>query len=293
MSDEETTVEETVEASSDSLLEVDSESSVEESNEPVNESWKEGLKDEYKKSFEKFRDINGVAKSYNNMQRGFDSRLKVPDEDASDDEWNEYYTKQGRPDTHEGYEYKASEDMPEDVPWDEAKASEMLKLAHKIGLTKRQTNKLMKEIEASAVDIWEKAQESQTSNRIEEMEATREQIREDLGGGYKKFLSDASWALSHYADKDTANLIREVAGNNYGLMKMFAKIAKQNRPKEGVESSGADTTPTPNAVNEINAIRRDTSHQDHEAWRDRNHPKHREVQDRMRKLYAEVYPEDG
>ena len=78
----------------------------------------------------------------------------------------------------------------------------------------------MKEIEASAVDVWEKAQEANTSNRVEEMETTLEQIKEDLGGGYKKFLSDASWSLNHYADKDTANLIREVAGNNYGLMKM-------------------------------------------------------------------------
>ncbi|QDP59044.1 MAG: hypothetical protein Unbinned6242contig1001_12 [Prokaryotic dsDNA virus sp.] len=293
MSEEETVVEETVETSSDSLLEVDSESSVEESNEPINESWKEGLKDEYKKSFDKFKDINGFAKSYNDMQRGFGDRLKVPDENASDEEWSEHYKKLGRPDKPEDYEYKRSEDMPEDVPWDESKASEMLKVCHRIGLTKKQTSKFMKEVEASAVEVWEKAQEANTSNRVEEMETTLDQIKQDLGGGYKKFLADSSWSLNHYADKDTANYIRDIAGNNYGVMKMFAKIAKDNRPKEGVESSGADTTPVPHGRNEIDAIRNDPNHKDHEAWRDRNHPKHREVNAKMNKLYAEMYPDDA
>ena len=253
--------------------------------EETNAEWKTGLKEEYSKNFEKYNDINGFAKSYVDMQKGFNERVKIPDEESTNEDWNNFYTKSGRPDKWEEYGYERSEDMPSEIPFGEDQAQDALQMAHELGLSKRQTTQFMKRMEASATDSWERQTENKDYQAKEQMDETLRQIKDEYGGGYKSFLSNSNWALKEFADESTVKWIHDNAGNNLGLLKMFEKIAKSTKPAEGVETSGGVPSDD-SAMEEVRSIRSDPNHKYYEAYKDSMNPRHAEAHQHVRKLYA-------
>ena len=288
MSDTEITNEESSESPEiDSLLGSGGETTPEP--QEVDSSWRDGLSEEYVPTWERFKDINGAAKSYAEMRKQLDSRLKLPGDDSTDDDWSDFYNKSGRPDNVEGYEYKSSEDMPEDVPWDEDKAQGMLQMAHDLGLSKRQTNKFMKRMEASAVDVYNQIKASNNDSKKAEMEASITALKEELGGGYQEFLGNSNWALENFADAKTKQAIKDNLGNNLGVIKMFGEIGKQLRPKEGVETSGSEMVVDSSGLSEASQIRSDPNHRYYEAYRNEKHPQYKEARDYVFQLYNRAY----
>ncbi len=275
---EEATTEET---GADSLFDLGGETEEKE----IDTSWKDGIADEYKSNFEKFNDLNGFAKSYTEMQKEFGSRVKVPGDDAGEDAVEDFYKKVGRPETIDGYGYKPSEDIPKEVGWNEDKVNANLKLAHELGMNKRQANKFMRQMEAREVDSFTEAKEKKNVDRKAEMEAALGKIKEEYGGGYKEVLAASNWALNEFADKETQAFIKEHGANNVGLIKMLNGIAKLTMPKEGIEKSGEGTTPSESGLKEAKAIRTDPSHKYYKAYTDPQDPKYREAQDYMKSLY--------
>tara|TARA_B100000686_G_C16707843_1_gene927374 strand:- start:476 stop:1351 length:876 start_codon:yes stop_codon:yes gene_type:complete len=291
MAEEETVENEPVDSNEPSSLlggreEVESEAE-------VNTEWKEGLSEEYKATFDRFKDLNSVAKSYGELRKELGDRIKIPTDDSTDEERAEFYKKMGRPDSWEGYEYKPSDGMPSDINWDKDKTSKMLKTAHDIGLSKDQAIKYMKRMEAEAVEGYENVKVNRERDRSQEMEKARASIKDEYGGAYMNVLSNANWALKEFADENTARFIQDSAGNNTGVLKMFHKIAEMTRPKESLERSGSGTSSMDSTVmDEIKAIRTDTSHKFHKAYKDRNDPGHKEAHAYVNKLYAQVHPDE-
>ncbi len=64
--------------------------------------------------------------------------VKAPTSESAPEEWDAFYKAAGRPDTPEGYGFKAPETMPEGVAWDQPLAEKFAAVAHKIGLTPAQ-----------------------------------------------------------------------------------------------------------------------------------------------------------
>lgn len=83
-------------------------------------------------------DLNKVLDGYRNSESYAKQTLKPPGEDATADEWNAFYSKLGRPEKPEGYEFPLPDGLPEDFPYDETSAVEYRNWAHEAGLTPRQ-----------------------------------------------------------------------------------------------------------------------------------------------------------
>ena len=89
------------------------------------------------------KDFPGLVKSYVHGQKmvGAD-KIALPGTDASDDTWNEFYGKLGRPETAADYGLKKPEDLPEGFPYSEDIEKDFGEQAHKLGLTPKQVKGL-------------------------------------------------------------------------------------------------------------------------------------------------------
>ena len=68
-------------------------------------------------TFLKFTEIDALAKSYINATRMIgQDKVAVPNENSTDDQWNEVYSKLGRPESADKYKLDANSDV---VPIDE------------------------------------------------------------------------------------------------------------------------------------------------------------------------------
>lgn len=86
-------------------------------------SWLEGLSEDNRKLAENKgwkspEDIEKVFSSYSEMEKAQGASLRVPKDDAPKEEWDKFYSRLGRPDTADKYEFKRPEGLPEDLPWD-------------------------------------------------------------------------------------------------------------------------------------------------------------------------------
>ncbi|MGX6959680.1 MAG: hypothetical protein ACIPMY_00080 [Rickettsia endosymbiont of Pentastiridius leporinus] len=62
-----------------------------------NNSWLSSLSDELKnsKSLKKFKDISSLASSYLEAEKNLNSRVAVPKNDVSNEEWHKFYSRLG------------------------------------------------------------------------------------------------------------------------------------------------------------------------------------------------------
>lgn len=83
-------------------------------------------------------DAAALAKSAREAEKMLGDRIKVPGKDATPEERDAFFSKLGRPEKPEGYEFAAPKDMPEGLPYDGERAGKLKEAAHKIGLTPEQ-----------------------------------------------------------------------------------------------------------------------------------------------------------
>jgi len=73
------------------------------------ENWKDSLPDDLKgeKALESIQDIPGLVKSYVHAQKMIGSdKIPVPNKYATDEDWQAVYSKLGRPESPDAYEFK-------------------------------------------------------------------------------------------------------------------------------------------------------------------------------------------
>lgn len=88
-------------------------------------------------------DLNKIVEGYKNLETHASKSLKVPGEDATDEDWNKFYSNLGRPEKPDGYEFQLNrEALPEEFPYDEKSATEFRNWAHEAGLTPKQAQML-------------------------------------------------------------------------------------------------------------------------------------------------------
>lgn len=142
------------------------------------DDWRSRLPDELKaeKSLEDFKDVGGLAKSYVEAQKMIGNSVRIPKEDASDEDWEAFHMKLGRPETVEGYDFVKPE-LPENVEWNDRLADWFGKTAHSLGLSKTQANKLMQ--------AWNDNQFTEMHNAQKEMKAKLDVLQESWGDQYE------------------------------------------------------------------------------------------------------------
>src|SRR5210317_1189976 len=109
----------------------------------VAKSWKEAISEEFRSdpNISKFTEIDALAKSYINATKMIgQDKVAVPNENSTDDQWNEVYGKLGRPESPDKYKLEV---QSETVPLDENTVKQFAENAHQLGLNNKQAQGIL------------------------------------------------------------------------------------------------------------------------------------------------------
>lgn len=252
-------------------------------------------------SLQDFKDIGGLAKSYVSSQQMLGSSVRIPGEDAGDDQrtefynklqsvpgvvrmptdptdsegWSSFYSKAGKPETAEGYQLN----MPDGMEADKG----MLDMAHSMGLNNQQVNKF--------VEYQTAQQEQSETMQIQSRENAHETLKQTWGQDYDNRMDGAKAAIRSYSEKhpDAVNeLINGPAGNNPALLMMLSDLHGNMQEKgiPGTQASNISYGVTPSeALAQIEEIRGNSQH----AAFNSSDPAHKAAVTKMTQLYNIAY----
>lgn len=218
---------------------------------PANEDWRavhlpEDLRAD--PSFKDIKDVASLAKSYKHAQQlvGLDrSKLvPVPGEDATEEAWNDFYKRIGRPDTPEDYRLPVEEVQFDDVLRRNEDAEKWLKqAAHRYGMTPKQTAGLYKDFME-----FTRGTLQQNNARLEQMrEQTTAALEEELGAAYETKLDQAKAVLRNNFDEEFYQLLDQTGLGSHpsmirGMMKLAERL-QEDRVDDRTQGGGGIPTP--------------------------------------------------
>ena len=109
----------------------------------VAKSWKEAIPEDLRNdpNISKFTELEALAKSYINATRMIgQDKVAVPNNNSTDDQWNEVYDKLGRPESPDKYKLEIKSDV---VPLDDGAIKSFAENAHKLGLNNKQAQGIL------------------------------------------------------------------------------------------------------------------------------------------------------
>jgi hypothetical protein len=240
-------------------------------------SWRDTLPDDLKAdpSLATFNDPAALAKSYVNAQKliGKD-KISLPDKHATDEDWNNIFSKLGLP--KELAEYQV--DVEKDAGLDETFINQFKENAHKAGVLPKQAKKLL--------DWYTKASKETLGayqNDINSKQAALEEVlKKDWGAAFDKNMLATNLVMKDFGDEETAKFFSEAKmadgtslQKNPAFLKFMAKIGgtlKEEAIKGGIQERGGDPNALSpdNAMKEVSRIMGDFAH----PYYDKNHPNH-------------------
>lgn len=241
-----------------------------------NQDWKAALPDELKNdaTLQNFKDIESLAKTVVHQQKVLGSRIPLP---KNDDEYNEIYTKLGRPEDPSKYEVNIPQDYQQFFK--KENIDEFKNVAHKIGLNNKQVNALL-DYQVNSIKY---EMENEPASIAAEKDQTEQMLKQEWGYDYDKNVRAATRALNVYGDDELRDLINNTsAGNNPAVIKFFAKLGAEITEDMAKNTQNNRLAVSPlDAKDEINKIMLDASH-----------PYHKGDQmavEKMRQLHEKAY----
>jgi hypothetical protein len=241
-----------------------------------NQDWKTALPDELKNdaTLQNFKDIESLAKTVVHQQKVLGSRIPLP---KNDDEYNEVYTKLGRPEDPSKYEVNIPQDYEQFFK--KENVDEFKNVAHKIGLNNKQVNALL-DYQVNSIKY---EMQNEPASIAAEKDQTEQTLKQEWGYDYDKNVRAATRALNVYGDDELRDLINNTsAGNNPAVIKFFAKLGAEITEDMAKNTQNNRLAVSPlDAKDEINKIMLDASH-----------PYHKGDQmavEKMRQLHEKAY----
>jgi len=271
--------------------------------------WKSSLAEDLRSSdsLKDFKDINGLAKSYISAQQMIGNSIRIPGPDASDEAKAEFYNKLqsvpgvtrlpnpedkasmdqfynslGRPESADKYNLKFAEGMVVD----EAAVSNFKQIAHSIGLTNEQANKLA-EFEAARYKAYEE-------NIINSRSEAENLLKSEWGNDYTARLQGAKEVINQYKSKypeAIEELVQGPAGNNPAFLSMLSELygaMKESGSLVPTEQSVSYGMTPAEAKAQIQEVMNNRSH----AYHRDGDPGHAAAVEKMAKLFAAAYPDE-
>ena len=200
---------------------------------PAND-WRASLPEDIRDnpSLRDIKDVGNLAKSYLHAQKlvGMDRSklLTVPGDDAEPEQWNEFYSKVGRPADPKDYALPVDKvEWDATVPRDEAMEQWFTKTAHEAGLTPRQAEKLF----TSYVDQLKSAGQGMTQMLQQSYEQNVQALKTEWGMTYEKNVEAADAVIDKLGVPEFRQLLDAVApgvgrlGDHPALVKALYKVA--------------------------------------------------------------------
>ncbi|MGB1651285.1 MAG: hypothetical protein ACPHEP_09675 [Acidimicrobiales bacterium] len=244
--------------------------------EVVEKTWRDELPDELQgiKTLEKFKDVSGLAKSYVETERYFEGAIRIPDEKASSEEWERYYTKLGRPTQPDEYDFEKAE-LPEGMSYDEDFEKAFLNKAHSAGLNNKQVGELYDWWNSTSKDMYVQNQ-VESENTIQRAEI---ELRADWGRQYDEKLAGVQRLVDKYADSADKQYLEESGvGNNPQLARFLDRLAKDFGEGRHLGDPKVNAFTDPESAQLAkDAFYNDTKSDDYQAYFDETHPRHNQV----------------
>ena len=248
--------------------------------------WFESLPDELRnapslKSFEG-KDVPELAKALVHAQQMIGGSVKVPGEGATEEDWNKFYTKVGRPENVEGYEVTPPmlqggvEIPPENI--------EGLKtFAHKNGLSNSQLSSLVNYLAEEANSDYLSSKEA--------LEAGLKPLKDGWGKAFEKNLALASRAIQTFDPSgDLMKALSDSGAENHPSVIKFFHGQGVRLMEDGLIVTDATGPVTrERAADKIKEIMSDPKH----PYFIKGAVGHKEAVEEMARLQSIVHPEVG
>ena len=243
------------------------------------EDWRSSLPDELKNdaTLQNFKDVESLAKTVVHQQKVLGSRIPIP---KTDEERSELYTKLGRPESGEAYEFTIPDTHKSHFNEDQVK--EFRNVAHQIGLNNDQTKALI-DFQVKSVD--HELQRRSTDLSVAKRD-TEDLLKKEWGYDYDKQVRNAERALNVYGDDEIKQLMESDAGNNPAVIKMFARLGAEvtEDMAKNTQNNSLATSPL-DAQSEIDNIFSDPK----DAYHDNMHKDHTNRVEYMRQLHEKRF----
>ena len=248
-------------------------------------SWFDGLDSDLKNhpSITKFKDPASLAKSYVNLEKAIGGdKVPVPTEKSSQEEWDMFYNRLGRPSVPENYKLPEL-DLPEGFPeMPEEALKDFKKEAHAKGLTDRQAGELYK---------WYMETEKQRFNqmseeRVNQRNNAEKTLRKEWGKAFDGNLDMIKGLIDKYGGQTVRDAFDRTGVGNDPVMAKFLLEMSKNLSEDALGGKGRPYTMSPEeAEGEINKI---MGTKEHPYW-NKMHPEHKAALDRMKSLAEMAY----
>ena len=244
--------------------------------------WRNDIPEEIRghKSLETIADVGALAKSYVNAQSmiGAD-KVAIPGKHATDDDWNEVYTRLGRPENPEGYQLENN--LDEGIPADEQMLDWYRQTAHEIGLTPTQAQKLLDKYNGELGSRFD----GDTGQADQLIAETETELRREYGQAFDDRMNNANAIMLEFGNVDNTDgemmsAVSEIEladgrllGDHPEMIKMMVNIGEFITSKigedslEGVKTSNAFSPADAQA--KLEEIRAPSS-----PYWDQRHPQH-------------------
>jgi len=249
--------------------------------EPKVINFKEVIPEKYKdeKALANFTSMDDFVKSYLSAQRLVGAnKVAIPNKMATDEDWEEVYSKLGRPAKPEDYKYSFSE---EEINQDQLK--NFNETAHRIGLLPKQAERIIKfynEMNTQAeVDNQKLFEEKQTVAMTD--------LKKEFGPTYTKRLDQAKKLATETLGNEMLNntVLKDGTrlGDSVEVIKAFSMLADKLSEDEIIKGEGTGYQTASDIEKEISELTEDGS----PYWQ-KTHPNHAKTVDRVFKLREQL-----
>ena len=238
----------------------------------VAKSWKEAIPEDLRNdpNISKFTELEALAKSYINATRMIgQDKVAVPNNNSTDDQWNEVYDKLGRPESPDKYKLEANSEV---VPFDENAIKSFADNAHKLGLNNKQAQGILEFYKES---MEGSVQQSRVDTETAQANAEA-QLRKEWGRAFDDNIKRAGAVAK--ANMNPQILDMELKdgtrlGDHPEVIKGFANIANLLSEDKLVGTESENVSQGVDYQSEINKIVNDRSG----PYWNKSHPDHDKV----------------
>jgi hypothetical protein len=235
-------------------------------------TWKDSISQEFREdpNISKFTEIDALAKSYINATRMIgQDKVAVPNQNSTDDQWNEVYSKLGRPESPDQYKLDVKSEV---VPLDEGTIKSFAENAHKLGLNNKQAQGILEYYKNS---MEGSAQQAQIDTETAQANAEAE-LRKEWGRSFDENIKKAGAVAKANMNPEILDMQLKDGtrlGDHPAVIKGFANIANLMSEDKMIGTGEDNSTSGRDYQSEISSLVND---KDGPYW-NKAHPEHDKV----------------
>jgi hypothetical protein len=188
-----------------------------------------GEREVYQKNLDVVKDVKGLMNSFVHAQKAMGSKVSLPNESASTEEWKQIYRKLGAPEKAEDYDLNVPE-----FKFEEKVEQEIRKTLHEQGLSKKQA----KEVVSKFAGLSQQAQQALVDLDKTEKAQIKEQ-RTKLFNNLETAETAVDTLLKQQVnDPEKYKAIKSLVDNNNEVFELLYGVYENTAPKDIGKAQG-------------------------------------------------------